>query len=787
MIFDVRNTPTLLRQHSKKKTVSTHKKLLSQNQKLREYMLTNNNLLKNTAKTRVFEIKKLIETVAQELAFLSSITDESNLSIQYSLKIARYHMGSVKNQKLACCSYPSCLFNIRQKLWLDKQASKKSTKKIAPARTLTFHRSNNNVLKQRQKKQLSRTTFQQRVNAANNQRNITIVQKMQSSRVKPKRFTETATQTVPWEPESQPYSSSYQNSMRDISDNEEEDISESEEELYCKSDTLNDASMITEEIASEFAVAQSRVNQNGNEFSKSRKSLTVKESYSRSPTNRSSYLGSNLKTKIEAQDSANDSITFKTQKSVSNKKESSTNHSSEKENANKSSNKGTHSKSKAFYDVSRKLSDNIYLNRSHVVANPITRSKSLTPMRSNLIAEALKNLSSNKSLSKNSDKNTDPSLKRKNLSVKENSLKATSQNVDASETQPENTLDHKKEQFVEKGDKGLLESQDEKPLEFQNETENKENSLEYSNVATEQENGKMAGNEITNECLRVLSSSDNETTYFPIHSSSASGGLQEENSEGSSSIKENDNTSPEYSSHWTEEYSSTEVSEAEIDESFQEKFLTYKEALLEEDDGIVASSEDETPSSDEHQVTEILCNGEGDQKTLAQIICEGNIEEFREQLKMEENLTQIVDENGWNLLHLAAFKGFVDFIEELLNLGISIESTTKVGYTALHLAAANNHMKCVKTLLRHGASLYSEDVNKEVLPKITATSSSAMKCLLQKYQVNVGKVQAITHILNRFARNKKNLSNDLSKNLLQTLADITLDEESTENVSSSDE
>ncbi|GFS67885.1 hypothetical protein NPIL_220341, partial [Nephila pilipes] len=51
-------------------------------------------------------------------------------------------------------------------------------------------------------------------------------------------------------------------------------------------------------------------------------------------------------------------------------------------------------------------------------------------------------------------------------------------------------------------------------------------------------------------------------------------------------------------------------------------------------------------------------------------------------------LSRIVDENGWNLLHLAAFKGFNDFIEELLNLGISIESTTKVGYTALHLAAS---------------------------------------------------------------------------------------------------
>ncbi|GFY48220.1 ANK_REP_REGION domain-containing protein [Trichonephila inaurata madagascariensis] len=638
---------------SKKKTVSIHKKLLSRNQSLRKYMLTTDNLLKNAAETRVFEIKKLIETVAQELAFLSSITDESNLSIQYSLKIARYHMGSVKKQKLACCSYPSCLFNIRQKLWLDKQASKKTTKKIAPTRTLTFHRSSNNVLKQRQKNQLSRTTFQQRVNAANNQRNATIIKKMQPSRVKPKSFVETATQTVPWAPESQPYSSSYQNSMRDISDNEEEDISESEEELYCKSDTLNDASMITEEIASEFAVAQSRVNQNENEFSKSRKSLTVKESSSRSPTNRSSYLGSNLKTKIEAQDSANNSITLKTRKSVSNKRETSTNRSSEKENANKSSNKGTHSKSKAFYNVSRKLSDNIYLNRSHVVENPVTRSKSLTPMRSNLIAEALKSLSSNKSLSKKSDKNSDSSLKRNSISVKENSLKVTSQIEsvgDISETQAENTLDHQKEQSVEKRDEKLLESQDGKPLEFQNETENNENSLEHSNVATEQENGKMAGNENPNECLRVL----------------------------------------------------------------------------------------------------------------------------------------IVDENGWNLLHLAAFKGFADFIEELLYLGISIESTTKVGYTALHLAAANNHIKCVKTLLRHGASLYSEDVNEEVLPKITATSSSAMKCLLQKYQVNIGKVKSITHILNRFARNKKNLSNNLSKNLLQTLADITLDEESTENISLSE-
>ncbi|GFT02989.1 ANK_REP_REGION domain-containing protein [Nephila pilipes] len=785
---------------SKRKTTSPRKQLLTRSQSHPKYTLTTDNLLKNSAETKTFEIKKLIETVAQELAFLSSITEENNLSVQYSLKIARYHMGSVKKQKLACCSYPSCLFNIRQKLWLNKQVNRKTIKKVAPpTRTLTFNRSNNNLLKQRQNKQLSRTHFQQRVNAANNQKNVTLVQRMQPNRVKPKRFTETATQTVPWAPESAPYSSSYQNSVRDISDDGEEDITESEEELYCKSDTLNDASMITEEIASDFVIGQSKINQNENEFSKSRKSLTVKETSNRSHTNQSSYLGSNLKTEVEARSSVNDSLTLKTRKSISNKRELSVNQSSEKENANVSANKSTRSKSKTLYNISRKLSDNIYLKRSDAIANSISRSQSLTPMKSNLIAVALKSLSSNKSSSKKSDQNVIPSLKRNSISIKDNSnsLKSTSQKepaVDPSEVQADNTLDHQEKalenqevESEEQQNEKLSEPEAEKPSEFQNETENNMNSLESSNGAIGEENGKIGENEVPNECPRVLSSSDNETTYLPVHSSSASGGPQEENSEASSSIKENDNTSPEYSSHWTEEYSSTEVSEAEIDESFQEKFLTYKEALLDEDDGIVASSEDETPSSDEHQVTEILCDAEETQKTLAEIIYEGNIEEFREQVKMEENITEIVDENGWNLLHLAAFKGFNDFIEELLNLGISIESTTKVGYTALHLAASNNHMECVRMLLRNGASLYSEDVNEEILPKITATASSPMRRLLNKYEENIRKVQTISHILNEFSKTKKNLSNGLSKNLLQTLADITLDEEDVENVSSNAE
>ncbi|XP_055947396.1 ankyrin repeat domain-containing protein 31-like isoform X2 [Argiope bruennichi] len=755
-------------------------------------METANNLLKNSSEAKIFEIKKLIEIVAQELAFLASITDENNSSVHYSLKLSKFHMGSVKKQKLASCSYPSCLFNIRQKLWKNsQQLNQKTHKKTTTSKSVKGKLNNKNVYRQKQNRHLSRLTFQRRVNATSNQSNqkiATLVQKVPPKYPKPKRLIETGTQTAPWTPESPPFSSSYQNSFRNISDNGEEEIFESEEEeFYCKSDTLNDASMITEEIASEFARSRSRVDyKEHTTSSKSKESVIMEENVSnRNYTSQSNNLGSDLKSEMITQYSLRESISAsRDQKSVIKGRDT--------PNDQRSIRTQT---SKSIYSVSKRVnsSSNKMTENEETVINLKSRSMSVLSVKSSRRDASVRSLSKASGSSKKSEqKSTAPSSKRSSISKKHssNSRKLTSPKTvtsdvsDTQEPQDENENQKKTEAVIENLDTSKSHEEPENreikepPVEFQDEFLNELN--QDSNISLKQED---ASNQILdNSPPPPISSSDNETTYFPVvsNSSSASGCLEEDDSEGSSSIKENDNDSLEYSSHWTEEITSLEVSDAEMDESFNERFLMYKEGLLDEDDGIVASSEDETPSTEEQQVTEIQCNGEGVlHRPLTEVICDENMKNFLELVKNKENILQFVDENGWNLLHLAASRGLDDFIEELLHHGILIDSTTKDGYTALHLAILNNDLECCKVLLRNGASLFSGDeaFDNELLSKINTTATSPVKSLVEKYEENLRKVLKITKILNKFGSNKKNSSLVLPKNLLMTLADLTLDDE----------
>ncbi|GBL90162.1 hypothetical protein AVEN_135496-1 [Araneus ventricosus] len=763
-------------------------------------MATANNLLKNSSEGKIFEIKKLIEIVAQELAFLASITDENNSSLHYSLKLSKFHMGSVKKQKLASCSYPSCLFNIRQKLWKNsQQVNQKSHKKTTTAKSVKVQQSNKNVYRQKQNRHLSRLTFQRRVNAMNNQSNqkvTTLVQKLQPKYPKPKRLIETATQTVPWTPESPPYSSSYQNSFRNISDNGEEEISDSEEELYCKSDTLNDASMITEEIASEFVHSRSKVDYKENaSSSKTKDSMIMEDNISnRNYTSNSNYLGSNLKSEMVTQYSVKESVSAsRGQNSVSKGRDTLTDQRSIRVKASKSINQSIRSTSEKINNRSNKLAEN-----GNAVINSMSRSKSALSVRSNKQEVSVKSLSKASGNSKKSEKRSVPSSKRSSISKKNtpsskkeiSSKEFVGEVLDTAVPQDENEM--KKVLEISKPQDESENHTEKEPAvealetsEPQDEPENQMN--QDSNISLKQ---KDEGNQNLDDSPPPVSSSDNETTYLPVvsNSSSASGHLEEDDSEGSSSIKENDDVSLEYSSHWTEEITSTEVSDAEMDESFNEKFLMYKEGLLEEDDGIVASSEDETPSTEEQQVTEILCNGDRAHKPLTEVICDGNMKNFLELVKNKENILQFVDENGWNLLHLAASKGLDDFIEELLHHGILIDSATKDGYTALHLAILNSDLECCKVLLRNGASLFLGDTefDNEFLSKIYATAASPVKCLVKKYEENLEKVQKIAEVFNKFGSHKKNSSLVLPKNLLKTLADLILDDEDQETPSNTE-
>ncbi|GIY84753.1 ANK_REP_REGION domain-containing protein [Caerostris darwini] len=177
------------------------------------------------------------------------------------------------------------------------------------------------------------------------------------------------------------------------------------------------------------------------------------------------------------------------------------------------------------------------------------------------------------------------------------------------------------------------------------------------------------------------------------------------------------------------------------------------------------------------QVTEIRRNGESTHKPLEEIILDGNLEEFHDAINENESILQNVDENGWNLLHFSASRGINTFVEELLNLGIGIDETTNDGYTALHLAILNNHLETCKLLLLNGGRYSSNDFKTEISLKIEETLSSPIKSLLKKYEDNLGKVQMIVEILNRFGSYKNESSSVLSRDLLKNLADLTLDED----------
>ena len=57
------------------------------------------------------------------------------------------------------------------------------------------------------------------------------------------------------------------------------------------------------------------------------------------------------------------------------------------------------------------------------------------------------------------------------------------------------------------------------------------------------------------------------------------------------------------------------------------------------------------------------------------------------------------------LIHIAAFKGFDDIIEELIKRNVKFDIGCYKGLTPLHLAIKNNHFNIVKTLVKYGVNV----------------------------------------------------------------------------------
>ena len=68
----------------------------------------------------------------------------------------------------------------------------------------------------------------------------------------------------------------------------------------------------------------------------------------------------------------------------------------------------------------------------------------------------------------------------------------------------------------------------------------------------------------------------------------------------------------------------------------------------------------------------------------------------------EKNFCEILDKNGWNVIHYISFYGYneiLDFILNNVNLKIDINIPNKEGFTPLLLSTFGQHQKCVEILL----------------------------------------------------------------------------------------
>lgn len=63
------------------------------------------------------------------------------------------------------------------------------------------------------------------------------------------------------------------------------------------------------------------------------------------------------------------------------------------------------------------------------------------------------------------------------------------------------------------------------------------------------------------------------------------------------------------------------------------------------------------------------------------------------------------DQNGWNPLHWAAFKGRIKSLKLLLEHGAEVDAVDDAGYTPLHCAALAGHLQIALLLIAHGSQV----------------------------------------------------------------------------------
>lgn len=451
---------------------------------------------------------------------------------------------------------------------------------------------------------------------------------------KPKRMTEKTTQTNSWSLKTPLKESTDGGTAIDMSNSEES--MESEDEFYCKSDTLNDASMITEEIASEFIIVPKGVSEKKSEkisdpirSSKSSNRCRLKNDQisnteqvtkaSRSERLMSKHSAINEKssvidlksltrTLILTSKLKDDSHSIPIQISKATCSEHMKSEIAEKEESHmmdrNAFKRGSLTRCKTTI-----TEDMIEIDQEQLTVKEDTLQELKEDETNVLRPEEDEQQSQEEKISELNHEAEAENIQVEILETKEddvvndhdNGENKTGQNIECKTEDKFEQIDADEE----KGTEEILESQ----VTVGNSVKNvKEDDILPINVTltTEEEivddsteEHVLRKTSVSN--LNIIVSSDNETSYSPKSISECS---TDGESERSSSIKENDNLSLEYSSHWTAEYSSTEASESEDDE-FKQRFREYKRTLLEDDEGIAASCEDEISHNTNYRIGEV--------------------------------------------------------------------------------------------------------------------------------------------------------------------------------------
>lgn len=124
-----------------------------------------------------------------------------------------------------------------------------------------------------------------------------------------------------------------------------------------------------------------------------------------------------------------------------------------------------------------------------------------------------------------------------------------------------------------------------------------------------------------------------------------------------------------------------------------------------------------------------------DEKTLVDYVKEGNCETVSSILSRYDNVSlekvlNGLDEQGLNLAHWAADRGFADVLKVLLKFGLNVNITDVENQTALHYAVSCGHFECAELLLANGAKVGIKD--NDGVDALSLASDDKMKKLLSK-------------------------------------------------------